>query len=304
MTSIITRRKDPCVFALDAEEQRFAIRILSNLVKRELDFSCETKSESNPRPYLKCIHCKSSSLVKRGKDSKGRQRYHCRDCGKSSTCHSGGILASTKLPLQTWLTFIESHIKLDSLRETASKCGVTLQTAFSMRRKMIQLCASQLKRTQGALASGQNTRSKAEINLCIKYNSTKTASYFIGEDACDNMRVATLRLGRTIVAHVHQHRLADRLSHQKHLRHSGFYLFIRRFKRVVSHTLGQYEIWYNWLIIAKLHMFAYKLSADALRALAESAYRNKIAISRLSLALDSVLNHWDAVNPFGRLGRL
>jgi transposase-like protein len=33
---------------------------------------------------IKCYHCGSENLKKNGKDPIGKQRYHCKDCGRAS----------------------------------------------------------------------------------------------------------------------------------------------------------------------------------------------------------------------------
>ncbi len=36
---------------------------------------------------VECYHCGSENLKKNGKDPKGKQRYHCKDCNRASLEH-------------------------------------------------------------------------------------------------------------------------------------------------------------------------------------------------------------------------
>lgn len=54
---------------------------------------------------MKCVHCSSKQVVKRGKDDKQkfRQRYHCNDCKKDFDDLTSTIFASHHQPLKIWI---------------------------------------------------------------------------------------------------------------------------------------------------------------------------------------------------------
>jgi transposase-like protein len=48
---------------------------------------------------VKCVFCASKSVVKRGKDKKGFQRYLCRTCGRSFNDKTKTIFDKSRLEL-------------------------------------------------------------------------------------------------------------------------------------------------------------------------------------------------------------
>lgn len=54
---------------------------------------------------VKCPHCHSSQVVKRGKDESqpDRQRYECNACARRFDDLTGTVLAGHHQPLKTWM---------------------------------------------------------------------------------------------------------------------------------------------------------------------------------------------------------
>lgn len=84
-----------------------------------------------------CVHCHGRSVVRYGHDRKGRQRYLCRDCGKTFVATSNSIVASTKKDITVWEKFIDCMLNGFPLRKTASTCGIHRNTAFYWRHKVL-----------------------------------------------------------------------------------------------------------------------------------------------------------------------
>jgi len=57
---------------------------------------------------IRCAHCESQQVIKRGRDEheKARQRYECKGCGKRFDDLTGTVLASHHQPLKTWIVFL------------------------------------------------------------------------------------------------------------------------------------------------------------------------------------------------------
>jgi transposase-like protein len=57
---------------------------------------------------VRCPHCESESVIRRGRDEheKARQRYECKGCGKWFDDLTGTVLASHHQPLKTWMIFL------------------------------------------------------------------------------------------------------------------------------------------------------------------------------------------------------
>lgn len=57
---------------------------------------------------VRCPHCESQAIIKRGRDEheKARQRYECQGCGKRFDDLTGTVLASHHQSLKTWVVFL------------------------------------------------------------------------------------------------------------------------------------------------------------------------------------------------------
>ena len=82
-----------------------------------------------------CPHCNSKHVVRYGMN-KGRQRYKCKDCGKTSIDLTNTPLCRTRYP-QKWILFIECMLNGFSLRKSATIVGVTWVTLFYWRHKIL-----------------------------------------------------------------------------------------------------------------------------------------------------------------------
>lgn len=88
------------------------------------------------RDVKACPHCGSTHFVKNGRGD-GKQRYLCHDCKRSFLEFTGTILIHTKKELGTWARYVHCMIEKYPLRRCAKECGITLQTAFLWRHKIL-----------------------------------------------------------------------------------------------------------------------------------------------------------------------
>lgn len=133
MKSTITSLVEQMLPQLSRKERLEAVAELQRIVNHER-FELATETET----LLVCKKCGSVHIVKRGKTAKGTQRYLCADCGNSFTLDSYNVFSASKLPSETWMKYIECFIDLLPLRECASRCGVSLKTAFFMRHRLLE----------------------------------------------------------------------------------------------------------------------------------------------------------------------
>ena len=82
-----------------------------------------------------CPHCKSPRYKRNGK-ARGRQRYLCKDCGKSYGDTSISLLTKTHYP-EKWLPYLECMAQGLSLRKTAEQLQIHVSTAFFWRHKIL-----------------------------------------------------------------------------------------------------------------------------------------------------------------------
>lgn len=85
---------------------------------------------------LVCSRCGKKNIVKFGK-SRGKQRYRCKDCGKTFNTLTKTVFADSKLPISKWLIYAERMSQQMTLRESAKTVGICLKTSFYMRHKIL-----------------------------------------------------------------------------------------------------------------------------------------------------------------------
>ena len=100
-----------------------------------IDF-LDTCAEQRFSEGLVCPHCGKKHIVKFGR-ARGKQRYRCKDCGKTFNTLTKTIFADSKLSMSTWLKYADCMSKRLSLRKSAEIVGVSLRTSFFMRHKIL-----------------------------------------------------------------------------------------------------------------------------------------------------------------------
>ena len=118
---------------LDPNQKRLAIKELRSIIDREL------VSMEVPSSEIVCHTCQCTELCRYGNIGAGTARFRCKRCGKVQTFRStGAILANTKLPMETWKAFAECFVNAESCPTVADKLGVTLETAWFIRVRMME----------------------------------------------------------------------------------------------------------------------------------------------------------------------
>lgn len=95
-------------------------------VREELSTSCERKP---------CPHCHSPKVYKRGK-KKGVQMFQCRDCTKWFNETTGTPLWDIKLK-HKWQSYLRCMQQGMSIRKSAKEVGISIQTSFDWRHKIL-----------------------------------------------------------------------------------------------------------------------------------------------------------------------
>lgn len=93
-----------------------------------------------PSP-ARCPRCGCERISRRGHDARGRQRWSCAGCRRSFTLDTGGIVSRSHLPAGTWAAFARCFCARLTLRECASRLGVSLKTAWFMRMRVCEALA-------------------------------------------------------------------------------------------------------------------------------------------------------------------
>ena len=103
---------------LTLAEKRELVAELKGAIAEEL-----ASRASGPAGPSRCPRCGSPSLVRKGRDRDGGQRWLCRGCARTFSARTRGLLASSKLPASAWMSFAECMADALPLRETAARVG-------------------------------------------------------------------------------------------------------------------------------------------------------------------------------------
>ena len=84
-----------------------------------------------------CPICGSTHVVRNGRRADGTQKFMCRDCKKYFVVASNSIVSGTRKDLSVWEKYISCMMQGLSLRKTAVVCGISKNTAFYWRHKIL-----------------------------------------------------------------------------------------------------------------------------------------------------------------------
>jgi transposase-like protein len=124
-------------------KQSTLVELVKHLPEKCLDQAIESlermkeeaeREEEHTTPD--CPHCHSERVVRNGK-RKGKQSYLCRECGKSYVGTTGTALYKSRSGEAVWKQVIRDTIKGTPLEETALSLGMSHETAFNMRHKIL-----------------------------------------------------------------------------------------------------------------------------------------------------------------------
>ena len=94
-----------------------------------------------------CHECGSVAIVKNGYTKLGRQRYRCKDCGKSFLINSDSLTHRSQYTLDTWVLYIKCMVSRMSVRKTAQVCEISYRTAFIWRHKILDTLGTLMNKT-------------------------------------------------------------------------------------------------------------------------------------------------------------
>lgn len=83
-----------------------------------------------------CPHCQSENVVRNGKKD-GKQRYYCSGCKKTFTDTTNTVSYNSHYGEAVWNQVTRDTLEGQSLDKTAEKLGLSHQTVFNMRHKIL-----------------------------------------------------------------------------------------------------------------------------------------------------------------------
>lgn len=122
---------------MSADEREEAAEALRAMVAAD-------RAASAVRPADRCPRCGCPSVVRRGRDARGRQRWLCRGCRRSFTASTLGPVSWSKLPPEAWEELASCMADAVPLRVVAERCAVSVPTAWFMRMRACEAMAGDL----------------------------------------------------------------------------------------------------------------------------------------------------------------
>lgn len=125
------------VDGMSIEEKRELVRELKAAIAGEIARGAAGEPERCPR-------CGCPKFTRKGRGADGSQRWLCAGCARTFSAKTMGLLAQSKLPAGTWMTYAECMADGLSLRESAARCSVSLYTSWFMRMRVCEVMRSRL----------------------------------------------------------------------------------------------------------------------------------------------------------------
>ena len=123
---------------MDAGERAEAAEELRRLI------AADRAEGAAGREAGRCPRCGCPSVVRRGRDGRGRQRWLCRGCGRSFTASTLGPVSWSKLRPEAWEEFARRVADGVPLRVVCERRGVSMPTAWFMRVRACEAMATDL----------------------------------------------------------------------------------------------------------------------------------------------------------------
>lgn len=127
----------------ESEQKAFLNAIKQDFFQDEPDtitILLEKIREARFSSGLYCLHC-GSTAVKRNGTYRSRQRYLCKDCGKSFNDMTNTPFSGSRYP-EKWVKYIEYMVEGYTLPKIAEELGIHISTAFYWRHKILNALKS------------------------------------------------------------------------------------------------------------------------------------------------------------------
>jgi len=132
--------------SLNLAEQETLLNLLMQEHELKMPVLENAKSEALLIEARKaCPHCKSTNIYKRGSQNNVKM-YSCKDCKKWYSHTTGTPLWDIKLKVK-WSSYLRCMSENYSLRRSAKEVGISLQTSFDWRHKILASLNSLIPKT-------------------------------------------------------------------------------------------------------------------------------------------------------------
>ena len=169
--SLSAKRKGKTVSAKDI--------LLNPNAKQRIELDGETKAimrkcKENRSEVFCCPHCGSIGVVKNGTRN-GRQRYKCKDCGKTFGDTYGTVLYKSKLSIERWKALLSHTLHNDSVRFIRKQTDMNHRTILYNRHRIAEL----LKVLASNMDDFESIVQADEYYIPLSFKDVKDPTYFV-----------------------------------------------------------------------------------------------------------------------------
>ena len=115
--------------------------LIDEVRAKQKDLLANEKIISREVNQLYCPRCHSSSFYRNGHTKIGKQKFLCKDCGKSFSTSTHTVLHATKRVYFYWVRFIHLSIIGLTLKQISEELSISIKTAFIWRHKLFEACS-------------------------------------------------------------------------------------------------------------------------------------------------------------------
>jgi transposase-like protein len=206
-----------------------------------------------------CPYCKSHHIVKRG-PYRGRNRYECKDCGKTYNDLTGTPFANIH-DLDKAEKYIECMIAGTTIRAAAKIVGISVSTSFSWRHKFLdyinKLPSPKMENVTEATDFQQNYSAKGQRKPVSESTKKQKVSVVIFTDRNNHQdsdcvikkRIDTNPVFARIINHQNPHQEIICPKHTVFIQHVKTPAFVKKGSSYKSNVIAENvrNNWENWM---------------------------------------------------------
>lgn len=113
-----------------------------------------------------CPHCSSTRAIRYGHKC-GKQRFLCKQCGRTFVTTTHTIMSQSHFSEAVWQEVISDTVHGNAIDHSAKKLGISHRTVFDMRHKML-LALQELPETEHILLDGVSELDETFVLECYK----------------------------------------------------------------------------------------------------------------------------------------
>ena len=153
---------------LDENKQEAVLKYIEELMSDQTGTPSKNKNQDQEEcPRKPCPHCGSTNVNKSG-FNRGKQRFECKDCHRHYVTTTGTIMENSHYGEDVWQIAVSDTLSENiSIDNTAEKAGISHNTAFNMRHKILLVLEAKVQR-EPAIMSGISELDETYVLECEK----------------------------------------------------------------------------------------------------------------------------------------